>query len=223
MLVSPESFKPHNPNGFIVFDGVNGAGKSTQLKRLARYFEERGIAVQQTREPGATTLGKTIRSFFTQKANYSISSIAETFLFAADRAQHVSEVIKPCIAQKTAVLCDRFYYSTIAFQGYGRQQDLATIKNINTIAIQSVLPDLVFLFDLDPAIGLKRAAQRNDPEVDTFEQEELAFHSRLRNGFLTLAETLAEPFVRIDASQDEEAVWQQILPFVEKYLQLWPN
>lgn len=218
MQTTIATFKPECGSGFIVLDGVNGAGKSTQLQNLLTFLTDKGIPCTTTREPGGTEFGTHIRSIILGSKPYPIHPLAESFLFAADRAQHVAEVIQPAIQSKTAIISDRYYYSTLAFQGYGRGLDLNELEIINQIAIAGTVPDLVFLFDLDPVIGLQRTRSRASAEHDSFEQEEIAFHMQLREGFLELSNRLPEPFVILDAAQSADAVWQQMLPFVTTWL-----
>ena len=218
MRVSPDTFSPTTCTGFLVFDGVNGAGKSTQLNRLLDYLKSKGINASSTREPGGTTFGATVRSLIMNEKEEALTPLAETFLFAADRAHHVRSVIKPAIEEKRAIISDRYYYSTLAFQGYGRGLNLPELIQINEIAIANCKPDLVFLFDLDPQVGLERAASRNSAEHDSFEQEAIDFHTRLRDGFVDLSESLPEPFAVIDASLPEDEVWKNIKPFIDIWL-----
>lgn len=219
MQTTIDTFKPERCSGFIVLDGVNGAGKSTQLQNLLTFLTDKGISCTTTREPGGTEFGTHIRSIILGNNTYSVHPLTESLLFAADRAQHVTEVIQPAIKAKRAIISDRYYYSTLAFQGYGRGLDLNELETINRIAIAGTVPDLVFLFDLDPAVGLQRTRSRSSAEHDSFEQEEIAFHIQLREGFLELSKRLPEPFAVLDADQSAEAVWQQMLPFVTTWLE----
>lgn len=214
-----------NKSGFIVLDGVNGAGKSTLQNSIIDFLTKNGLAVLKTHEPGATTLGKGIRSLVLGQNDEKLSSLAELFLFAADRAEHVAKTIKPALREGNLVISDRYYYSTTAFQGYGRGLNLDIIDNINKIAIDNLLPDLVILLDLAPEIGLQRTKARGrlNPnktsvsESDSFENEELEFHRRLRNGFLEIAKISKEPFIIIDATQSAETVFNESL----KYIEVW--
>jgi dTMP kinase len=218
MRVTSDSFSLNNCTGFLVFDGVNGAGKSTQIQNLLTFLEKHGVSCSSTREPGGTEFGQSVRSLLMNEKQEKLAPLAETFLFAADRAEHVAKKIKPAIDKNEAIVSDRYYYSTLAFQGFGRGLNVETLRQVNEIAIAETRPDLVFLFDLDPAEGLRRAAIRNSEEHDSFEQEAIDFHTRLREGFLTLSESLPEPFAIIDASKPAEAVWGDMLPYIEKWL-----
>lgn len=212
---------PSSLQGFLVIDGVNGAGKSTLLTRLASYLTAAGFPFVQTREPGATALGQKLRPLLL--ANDEKNSIlAELFLFAADRAEHVQKLILPTLQKQQLVLSDRYYYSTYAFQGFGRQIDLELINSITNIAIAGVRPDLLLLLDLDPAEGLRRTKKRNSTsataDVDNFEREELAFHTRLRQGFLDIAQRCPEPVAILDGAQTPEMVWQQTKQLIDPWL-----
>ncbi|MCB9029508.1 MAG: dTMP kinase [Deltaproteobacteria bacterium] len=198
-----------NDPKFIVLEGVNGAGKSTLQRKIKEHFESSGHNVVCTREPGPETkLGKTLRKVILESEPGTLSEIAELFLFSSDRNQHVREIIKPALERGEVVLCDRYFYSSIAFQGYGRGIDLDKIERISAIAIEDTLPDLVILLDLDPEVGLKRNNNADLVETDAFEKEDLAFQHRIRDGFLEIAKKYDQPFVVIDASQSPEKVWE---------------
>ncbi len=214
MKINPETFSfatsARSDSGlFIVVDGVNGAGKGTLLRNisasLARVLPT--INITHTREPGGTPLGLELRKILLQSETSSRCGMAEALLFSADRAQHVEAVLKPALHSNGIVLCDRYYYSTVAFQGYGRGLPVEQLITVSEIATSGIKPDLVILLDLDPAEGLRRAAKRSGQgggERDAFEDEELAFHKRLRAGFLELAERCPEPFCLIDASKSQQ-------------------
>jgi dTMP kinase len=157
-----------------------------------------------TREPGGTALGGKIRQLLMAGNPSTIQARAELLLFAADRAQHVEEFLKPHLAKGTIILCDRYTDSTIAYQGYGRQLDLHLIEQLNQIATGGLASDLTFWLDVETPVGLARAQQRG--KFDRIEQADLAFHHRVRQGFAELAAAYPQRIARIDASQDEEAV-----------------
>lgn len=209
MIVEPSKIR--NPR-FIVLEGVNGAGKTTLQSRLAKYLRDRGENVICTREPGGTELGKGVRSLVLGSGRGNVVDRAELFLFAADRAQHVEEVIRPAIKSGKIVISDRYFYSTLAFQGHGRGINPDLIWNINKIAVDGLLPDLVLVLDLDPRTGLERnkkdAGSKDGP--DSFEEEELSFHTRIRNGFLEVAKSRQESFIIIDANGSADSVWTSV-------------
>ncbi len=235
-----ELFKGSPPR-FLVLEGVNGAGKTTLQRKILEYFKERKIKAIGTREPGATDFGKSVRSLVLNSNRDQISERAEVFLFAADRSHHVEKVIKPALMNNEIVISDRYFYSTLAFQGYGRGFNLETIWNINKIAIDGVLPDLVVLLDLDPAKGLDRNKQEGQVEReggkkavkgselhdagtkastkdgrDSFEEEDLSFHIRIREGFLKLAKERPEPFLVLNADEDKESIWNKLKIVLDK-------
>jgi dTMP kinase len=208
--------------GFIVIDGMNGAGKSSiinVIKPLLEKSTQREIIF--SREPGGTPLGRCVRSLFIDSTErVPISALSEVFLFAADRAQHVSEVIEPALQRGSLVLCDRYYYSSIAFQTYGRGIDHDLVFATNQRAIQGCIPDLVLLLDLPVHEALRRTTKRNAQEdlSDTFEEESSAFHERVRTGFLTLAHELEEPFYIINAGGSQEETYAQITEILRSYI-----
>lgn len=222
MLVDRSSFlagKPINrtpfegARGFIVLEGVNGAGKSSLGARIARYSEEAGAPTVMTREPGATALGRAIRSIVVE-GDGDISPLSELLLFAADRAEHVTKVIRPALERGDLVVCDRYHYSTLAFQGFGRGLDHRIVTLLNNLAIGRVEPDLVMLLDLPPEEGLARN-RAGSPERDSFEGEDMAFHERIREGFLAIAEEASAPFLVIDAMKTPDEVFAEVKPFLD--------
>lgn len=198
---------------FISFEGTEGAGKTTLIQKLQAYLSACGKDVVLTREPGGSGLGKKLRAIILN-AEEKISSGAELFLFLADRAEHVEEVIKPALEQGKIVLCDRFADSTAAYQGYGRGMDKALLETLNGVATGGLLPDLTIVLDLEPEIGLSRAKRRNAEqnltvEEGRFEAEALAFHQKIRRGFLELAKSDSR-FLVVDAMQDADTVFEQV-------------
>lgn len=209
MIVAPGELRFSNPRGFIVLEGVNGSGKSSLSQALQKRLEAEGGKVCRTFEPGNTPAGQQIRKLLLEQtsAERRLTSTTELLLFSADRNLHVEQVIRPALARKEIVICDRFFYSTMAFQGYGRGAPLEQIETLSQIAVGDLRPDLVILLDLAPEAGLARTGGRK--EVDSFEHEALAFHERLRKGFLEIAKSRPEPFLVIDASQRKDQVEEQ--------------
>jgi dTMP kinase len=189
---------------FITFEGIEGCGKTTQLQLLARRLEESGHLVTVTREPGGCPIADQIRSILLDAGNRAITPLTELLLYAAARAQHVSEVVAPALAAGGIVLCDRFTDATIAYQGHGRKLDLAVISQLNQLATAGVRPDLTVLLDCPADIGLKRAIARinstQGAREERFELEALRFHQDVRNGYLQLARQEPERFVVIDGT-----------------------
>lgn len=192
---------------FVTFEGVEGAGKTTQLKLTEAWLRSRSYQVKTTREPGGTELGTGIRALLLQGGE--VSDRSELLLLMADRAHHVETTIAPSLAQGYIVLCDRYYDSTIAYQGYGRGMDLEQIAQINRIATNGLQSDLTLWFDLDVNVGLMRAKQVSG-QPDRMERLDLEFHQRVAEGFRELAEQERERIVRIDASQDIDRIQAQI-------------
>jgi dTMP kinase len=200
---------------FVVFEGPEGAGKSTQIARLAARLRATGVEPLQTREPGGTPMGDRVREVLLDP-DLRVDPLAEFLLYAAGRAQHVTEVIAPALAAGRVVLSDRFAAASIAYQGYGRGLDLAWVTAVNARAVQGCVPDRVVLLDLDPALGLARVAARGRP--DRLEAADLAFHRRARAGFAAQADADPGRWRRLDADQDAdalaEAVWNAIADLV---------
>lgn len=206
---------------FITFEGIEGSGKSTQLQRLAAFLRDRGQSVVVTREPGGCRIADAIRAILLDRANQGLSPTAELLLYAAARAQHVAELIRPALSAGHIVLCDRFCDATIAYQGYGRGLDSALIAQLNGIAAGSLHPDLTLLLDFPVATGLARARHRNagaeGPDEGRFEDESLAFHSRVRVGYLALAKS-EDRFRVIAGAGSEEEVAARIAAAVSPLL-----
>ena len=195
---------------FITFEGVEGCGKTTQIKLLGEHLESRGYHVVLTREPGGCPIADKIRSILLDAGNSGMTPLAELLLYAAARAQHVSEVVLPAINSGSIVLCDRFTDATIAYQSTGRGIDLKTVETLNLLACQSVKPDMTILIDCDAATGVKRARQRiesaSGPREERFELESIEFHHRVREGYLAIARREPDRFLLIDGSGSIESV-----------------
>ena len=205
---------------FITFEGGDGTGKSTQIKALERHLAACGRSFVSTREPGGTPLGKLIRQALLEVGKQPIGSPTELFLYLADRAQHVQDVILPALDSAKLVLCDRYTDSTLAYQGYGRGIDIEVLRVLNRIADRGVKPDLTLLFDCPVEVGLSRTAKRLAEEgaarEDRFEREKVEFHERVRVGFLALARAEPERFRIIDASRSVVEVTQEIKSIVDR-------
>lgn len=193
----------------ITFEGIDGCGKSTQMRLLDEYLTERGLAVVSTREPGGTELGRKIRSALLDGGKGSVDPLAELLLYAADRAQHVRQVIMPALAEGKVVLSDRFYDATTVYQGYARGFDLKLVNQLNELATGGLKPDLTLLFDLDVATGLKRTLRRGNEaglaaRPDRLDQEPMEFHERVRKAYLEIAAREPERFRVIPATGSVE-------------------
>jgi dTMP kinase len=203
---------------FITIEGIEGGGKTTQVGLLAAALERAGRRVLVTREPGGTPLGAELRTLLLHET-FSLSPRAELFLLLADRAEHVERTIRPALARGEIVLCDRFSDSTLAYQAYGRELPLDEVAATETIARGGLTPDLTFLLDCPTEVGLGRThARRGAASADRFESEEVAFHERVRAGFLALARAEAGRIHRLDASRPQAAVHAEILALTERRL-----
>jgi dTMP kinase len=200
---------------FITFEGIEGSGKTTQIRRVCRYLESKGRNCLSTREPGDTKIGRKIRQILLDPDNGEMVPQAELFLYAADRAQHIRERIIPALDEGKTVICDRFSDATTVYQGYARGIDLALVRDINRQVLGSLKPDLTLLFDLDPETGLQRAwkdidgGERSGGE-SRFEREALVFHQKVRNGYLEISRMEPERIVVVDASLNEDDVFEHI-------------
>lgn len=196
---------------FITFEGINGCGKTTLHRLVSQGLTAAGHRVVDTREPGGTTLGKEIRKLVLEWPHEKISARAELLLFAADRAEHVDKVITPALARGSWVLSDRYLFSTVTFQGYGRGIDRTWIDQANNLAVQKTLPDLVILLDLPVPDAIKRIQTRKDGGRDSFEDEAIEFQQRIRNGFLECADASTVPFLVLDATRKPEELAAETL------------
>ena len=207
---------------FITFEGIEGCGKTTQIKRLGRRLRSYGIPFVATLEPGGTKIGKGIRRILLDSRNKNLMPLAELVLYAADRAQHVEEVIKPALEQGKWVICDRFADATVVYQGWARGQDMRLVTILNEKVTQGLYPDRTFLLDCPVEIGLQRALNRNKSEPDQgqdrFEKEQMVFHRAVRRAYLELARKERKRIVVIEASADEEAVEEEIFRHIRPYL-----
>lgn len=220
MYVIPKALK--SPNLFITFEGIEGSGKTTQIKLLAGWLEEKGHKVLLTREPGGTLVADRIRRFLLDSKTKGVSPATELLLYEVARRDHVEEVIRPALKKGKIVLCDRFTDATVAYQGYGRGLSLRMIENLNTIATGGLKPSLTFLFDLPVAKGLERANRRilklrkGHPPENRFEEEKHAFHERVRKGYLTLAGREKKRFKVLNAKRPVKEIFCEICREVQK-------
>lgn len=195
---------------FITFEGADGCGKTTQQMLAADYLESKGYEVLITREPGAKGLGEDIRKILLDYKG-PVSERCESLLFLADRAQHVDNMILPAIENGQIVLCDRYTDSTVAYQGYGRQQNLERIKKLNDFATNLLKPDLTFVFDIDVETSMQRVGK----EKDRMESESKEFHNRVRNGYLKLAEEEPNRIKVLDAAKSIDEIHEEVVNILE--------
>jgi len=198
----------------ITFEGVEGSGKTTQMLRLERALRRAGHRVERTREPDGTPLGVAVRGLF-ERRGVRPEPLTEVFLFMAARRQHVVEMITPWLARGRVVLCDRYTDATIAYQGYGRGVDLDFIRELNVHATGGLAPDLTLLFDLPPEEGFRRIGGRR---LDHFEREKLAFHRRVRRGYLEIQRAEPKRVRLIRAGHPAAQVADEVRTVVQEYL-----
>lgn len=205
---------------FITFEGGEGAGKTTQVNRLARALSERGHYVVTTREPGGTPESEKIRQLLVQRDAYNWNPMAETLMFFAARSMHIHNVIMPALKEGSTVISDRFTDSTVAYQGYGKGLDLDKIKEIEKVSIDNFKPDLTFLLDIDINQGLERSTKRLSSKLgyekteDRFERMEKNFHEKLREGFLDIAKKEPKRIKTFDATKDADDLAKEIFEIV---------
>lgn len=192
---------------FITLEGGEGSGKSTQLDVLARRLVGGGLPVRVLREPGGTTVGEMVRAVLLDPDHAGLDAVAELLLYEASRAQLVAEVIEPALAAGEIVLCDRFYDSTTAYQGFARDLPLEIVRRLNATATGGLAPDRTLVLDVDPALGIARATEQG---ADRLEAESLAFHRRVREGFLSIADEEPRRVRVVDASGDVESVAREV-------------
>jgi len=202
---------------FITFEGVEGCGKSTQIACLERHLREKGMEVEVTREPGGTAIAEAIREVLLDPRHGDMGEVTELLLYAAARAQHVHGRIAPALKAGKVLLCDRFADSTTAYQGAGRGIDAALLDQLHRIATGGLRPDLTFLLDLDPEEGLARVRARG--RTDRLEQEALAFHCRVREGYLAAAQRETDRFAVIDASGSIDGIAAAIAERADRLLE----
>lgn len=196
---------------FITFEGADGCGKTTQIELFDKYLREKGYNTLLTREPGAKGLGMQLREIL---LNYEgeISPNCESFLFLADRAQHIDCIIKPALEKKKVILCDRHIDSTVAYQGYGRKLDIEKIKYLNNLATGGLKPDLTIIFDVDVETSMKRVGKNKD----RMEASGIGFFNRVRNGYLDIAQNEPSRVKVIDSSDSIKNIHKKVVELFEK-------
>ena len=199
---------------FVSVEGVEGSGKSTQCGKLAETLRARGLDVVLTREPDGTSMGVQLRRLF-EVDGPPLTPLTQVFLFMAARQQHVAEVVRPAVSRGAVVLSDRYTDATMAYQGFGEGVDLDTIHDLNALATGGLLPDLTLVLDLEPTLGMARIRGR---VLDAFERMDLAFHRRVREGYLEIARTEKRRVVVLDADQGEDALFAAIVAAVDDRL-----
>lgn len=213
---------------FITFEGGEGAGKTTQILHVAAFLSARGRSCLLTREPGGTEIGKKIRALLLDPDHAAMAPLTELLLYMADRAEHIERVIRPALAQGRTVLCDRFFDATVVYQGAARGLSMEWAESLHEIVFPGVRPDLTLLLDLPPELGLSRARRQMEKggraaREGRFENEDLSFHRRVREGYLELARRRPERFRVIDAARGVAEVKEDLLQTVAGFLGLPPG
>lgn len=200
---------------FISIEGPDGSGKSTQIENIKKFFADKNLEIVFTREPGGSAIGDRIREILLDNNCKEMDYMTEAMLYAASRAQHVAQVIKPALESGKIVICDRFVDSSIAYQGYGRKLGDA-VAVINSYAVAGCMPDVTFLMKLDPGIGKSRVSSRN--QEDRLESEKVAFHQEVYNGYLEIEKDNPDRIFGIDASRGIEEIRDDIYKKLEEVL-----
>lgn len=208
---------------FITLEGIEGSGKTTQIGRLKAFFENRGAACVTTRQPGGTAIGENIRSILLDPANNRLQPMTELLLYLADRAQHIDEIIRPSLAAGKTVLCDRYFDATAVYQGFARGLSLELIARLHRLLFDNLKPDVTLLLDLSPQLGLARAWQQLNAgqrvgNESRFESEALAFHEKVRAGYLELARLEPQRVHVIDAARNPDEVFAEIRKTLSSFL-----
>lgn len=200
-----------NKGLFITFEGGDGCGKSTQLELVEKYLNDKGFKTLKTREPGSIGLGQKLREVLLHYDG-DVAPRAEAFLFLADRAQHIAKIVKPAIDNGVIVLCDRHTDSSVAYQGYGRGEDIAQINMLNNIATQEIKPDLTLLFDVSTEVAQTRVGS----EKDRMESAGIEFHKRVRQGYLEIAKQEPQRVRVVDSNLTIEEVFEQVKKIIDE-------
>ena len=206
---------------FITLEGIEGSGKTTQIKNIVEFLENKGYDCVVTREPGGTKIGEKIRSILLDPENRNMEPACELLLYFSDRVQHIKELINPALSEGKTIICDRFFDATLVYQGYARGLSIDLIIKLHQMIAYGLKPDITILLDLLPEIGLSRAWEQIDNGSSSggetrFEKETLLFHEKIRAGYLELARLEPKRFRIIDASKSENQVKQQIINVLKK-------
>lgn len=201
---------------FIVFEGGEGSGKTTMIELIYNLLIENGIDCIKTREPGGIKISEDIRSIILDKNNTAMDGRTEALLYAAARRQHLVEKVIPALESNKVVLCDRFIYSSLAYQGYAREIGLQDVYMINKFAIEDFMPDLNILFDLNPEVGLQRINKSKSREINRLDLEKIDFHNKVREGYKTLAQDEKNNIVIINAEKNIDEIFLEIKDIILK-------
>lgn len=201
---------------FITFEGTDGSGKTTQIKLIEEYIREKGYEVVLSREPGGTKVSEMIRDLVLDPANTEIVPLTEMILYAASRAQHVAQVIKPAVEAGKIVICDRFVDSSYAYQGCGRGVDLKIVADVNRVAINGMSPDITFFLDIDPETAIKRRISSTG--ADRIEQEKIEFHRLVYDGYKKMSLLFPDRIKTIDANKSIKEISSHIKDYLKELL-----
>ncbi|MGG3279006.1 dTMP kinase [Paenibacillus solani] len=201
---------------FITLEGGDGSGKTTMMGRVAAFMQNHSIPYLITREPGGIEIAEKIRSIILDPAHTAMDPRTEALLYAAARRQHLAEKVEPALKQGLTVLCDRFVDSSLVYQGYARGLGMDEVWSINQFAIDTRMPDLTLLFDIEPEIGLSRIAANAERELNRLDMEALAFHEKVREGYLLVAERNPERIRKLDASKTPAQVERELIRYLEE-------
>lgn len=205
-----------NKGKFIVFEGGEGSGKTTMIELIYNLLIENGIDCIKTREPGGIKISEDIRSIILDKNNTAMDGRTEALLYAAARRQHLVEKVIPALESNKVVLCDRFIYSSLAYQGYAREIGLQDVYMINKFAIEDFMPDLNILFDLNPEVGLQRINKSESREINRLDLEKIDFHNKVREGYKILAKDEKNKIVVINAEKSIDEIFLEIKDIILK-------
>jgi len=200
---------------FITLEGGDGSGKTTMLGRLAAYMQGRSIPYMITREPGGIEIAEKIRSIILDPQHTFMDARTEALLYAAARRQHLVEKVEPALSEGLTVLCDRFVDSSLVYQGYARGLGMEEVWSINRFAVEGRMPDLTLLFDIDPEIGMSRIAANAEREKNRLDMESMAFHGKVREGYMLIAGNNKERVRIVDASKTPDQVEREMIKYVE--------
>ncbi len=201
---------------FISFEGPDGSGKTTQINKLVKYLEEKGHDVIITREPGGTKISEKIREIILDKNNTEMDSITEAMLYAASRAQHVAEIIKPALEKGKIIITDRFVDSSLVYQGIGRGLGIEFIKKINDMAIQGTMPHVTILIKISPELGLSRKYESD--ECNRLDMEKIEFHKKVYEAYLELEKLYPDRIKAIDGNKSIDEVYKDIIKIIDNIL-----
>lgn len=204
--------------GFFTIEGIEGSGKTTAIRYIQQYLQEKGLDIVVTREPGGIDIAEQIRSIILDPKNTKMDGVTEALLYAAARRQHLVEKVIPALEQGKIVICDRFVDSSLAYQGYARGLGLEQVLSINHFAIEQCMPELTFYFDIQPEIGLARINASKVREVNRLDMEKLEFHYAVREGYLELTRKFPDRIVQIDADQPVVKVVSDVRAILDQKL-----